>query len=453
MKPNILFILVDSLKSDKCRGDEKTSLTPNIDKLIKNGVYFEQTISSAASTVVAVSSILTGLYPFRTGMGGKTYHKLNQDIPNYIRILKENGYNAYSNAPSIATDFGLTFDFETKDTTYDNYYSLFAGLGEEILEKFDSNSLKSPWFFYIHLFDLHTPIIVPKEYEDSKFGNSNYEKMVSAIDHWIGEILKKIDFTNTLIVLTADHGEYIPVVQDGNKVINLEPGSLETNLWKIGNKVPKNLYPMKKRFATVLQQVRSKLKSSKTSDESLTVYQKRVLFESRMTDGHRSYDDLMKVPLLFSGDTLPNEHLISQQVRHVDIFPTILDIIGIKNSENVDGKSLMPIIHGNETEEQPACIESPPSINNGSKKTIGIRTSKFKYIRDYDNSGKIIELYDLQNDPLEEINVADSKPEIINSMEELLTKFRKNIVIEEQEHMNKDEINRIEEKLKKLGYR
>ena len=38
-------------------------------------------------------------------------------------------------------------------------------------------------------------------------------------------------------------------------------------------------------------------------------------------------------------------------------------------------------------------------------------------------------------------------------MEELLSKFRKNIIIEEQEHMNKDEINRIEEKLKKLGYR
>jgi len=453
LKPNILFILIDSLRSDKCHGNEKTSLTPNIDELIKNGTYFEQTISSAAATAVAVSSIFTGLYPFRTGMGGKTYHKLNQDIPNYIRLLKEYGYNTYSTAPSIASDFGLTFDFENKDTTYDNYYSLFGGLGQEILKKFNSNYLKSPWFFYIHLFDLHTPIILPEEYDDSKFGKSKYEKMVSAIDFWIGKLLNQIDMKKTLVILTSDHGEYIPVIQDGDKVINLEPSSLETNLWKIGNKIPKNLYPMKRRFGTVLRQTRSKLKSLKTSDESLTIYQKRILFESRMSTGHRSFDDLIKVPLLFSGYAIPKEHLISQQIRHVDIFPTIMELLSIYTKYDVDGKSLMPIINGTETEERPACIESPPSIQGESEKTIGIRTSKYKYIRDYENSGKIIELYDLENDPLEEVNIADSKPKIINSMEELLSKFRKNIIIEEQERMNKDEINRIEEKLKKLGYR
>ena len=172
-----------------------------------------------------------------------------------------------------------------------------------------------------------------------------------------------------------------------------------------------------------------------------------------MGDGHRSYDDLIKVPLLFSGVTIPKEHLISKQVRHVDIFPTILDLIGIKSSVDVDGKSLIPIIKGIETEERLACIESPPSVHGESQKTIGLRTSKYKYIRDLENSGKIIELYDLENDPLEEINIADSKSDIVNFMENSLLKFRKNIVIEEQENMDDDEISRIEEKLKKLGYR
>ena len=43
-KPNILFILVDSLRADKVFGKNKTSQTPNIESLIKNGVYFEQAI-------------------------------------------------------------------------------------------------------------------------------------------------------------------------------------------------------------------------------------------------------------------------------------------------------------------------------------------------------------------------------------------------------------------------
>ncbi|EIJ66141.1 hypothetical protein BD31_I2198, partial [Candidatus Nitrosopumilus salaria BD31] len=42
MKPNILFLVIDSMRSDKCYGKNKTSITPNIDSLIKQGIYFSQ---------------------------------------------------------------------------------------------------------------------------------------------------------------------------------------------------------------------------------------------------------------------------------------------------------------------------------------------------------------------------------------------------------------------------
>ena len=50
MKPNILFLVIDSLRSDKCYSKDKTSYTPNLDLLISEGVYFTQAISSVAST-------------------------------------------------------------------------------------------------------------------------------------------------------------------------------------------------------------------------------------------------------------------------------------------------------------------------------------------------------------------------------------------------------------------
>ena len=74
----------------------------------------------------------------------------------------------------------------------------------------------------MHLFDLHTPIVLPSEFNDDKFGESNYEKMISAIDLWIGKIINEIDLENTLIVLTADHGEYVPVIHHNNEIINFE---------------------------------------------------------------------------------------------------------------------------------------------------------------------------------------------------------------------------------------
>ena len=86
-KPNILLIVVDSLRSDKCYSQKKSSVTPTIDMLIKNGVYFEQAISSAASTILSVGSLLTGLYPFRIGLGGTAYQKLDPKITNLVKIL------------------------------------------------------------------------------------------------------------------------------------------------------------------------------------------------------------------------------------------------------------------------------------------------------------------------------------------------------------------------------
>jgi len=63
LKPNILFFLIDGLREDKCHGNKKTSVTPHINSLIQNGVYFNQTIYSAPITPPALSSLFTGLYP------------------------------------------------------------------------------------------------------------------------------------------------------------------------------------------------------------------------------------------------------------------------------------------------------------------------------------------------------------------------------------------------------
>ena len=91
-KPNILLIVIDSLRSDKCISKNLSSITPNIDFLIKNGTAFPNTISSAAATAVAMSSIFTGLPPFKIGMDTINYHRLSPDIETYVKILKNNGY-------------------------------------------------------------------------------------------------------------------------------------------------------------------------------------------------------------------------------------------------------------------------------------------------------------------------------------------------------------------------
>ena len=91
-KPNILLIVIDSLRSDYVYEKNKTSLTPNLDLFLKNGTCFEQAISSAASTILAIGSLLTGKYPFKIGLGEKNFQKLPPSVNNFMKILK-NCYN------------------------------------------------------------------------------------------------------------------------------------------------------------------------------------------------------------------------------------------------------------------------------------------------------------------------------------------------------------------------
>jgi len=63
---NILFLLVDSFNTEKFFGDKKTSITPNLDKLIETGTFFSEAITSAPVTLPSISSIFTSKYPFES---------------------------------------------------------------------------------------------------------------------------------------------------------------------------------------------------------------------------------------------------------------------------------------------------------------------------------------------------------------------------------------------------
>ena len=447
-KPNILFIVIDSLRADKVFGKNKTSKIPNIESLIKNGVYFEQAICSTPATGVSVSSIFTGLYPFKIGMGSEKYQKFNPKIRSCIQILKENDYNTYATSPEITNDLGVTHDFENPDKSYNNYFSLFAGLGNQIIQKISANYLKKPWFFYIHILDLHKPVVVPKKFDDEKFGLSQYERMLSATDFWIGKILEKINLSNTLVIFTADHGEYIPFVKHEGKIISLEASAAEKNLWKWGNKVPQNLYPIKRKLAGLIRTTRNQIKNTKLDHSSFSEYEKRVLLHQRQGNVPDLYDDLIRVPLIFSGYGITSNSIISRQTPQVDIFPTILDIIGIELQEQVDGKSLLPIISGKKLRDSFVYIESSPGIGKGKDKVIGIRSSNFKYFRDLNNTGRVLHLYDLKNDSLEENNIANKSKSVLKNLEEELLKIRSGSY-EKYENEISEEVKQV---LKELGY-
>ena len=207
-KKNIFIIILDSIRADKFFGSNKTSQTPNIDKLIKNGVYFKNTVSPSDGTLLGWAGIFSGQYPFRTGIFLGGFSKMNKNNLTLFDILKKNDYNFYGHLPELASKIGLFPKFENKNVFFKKNRNFEDGLGQEIISELTSN-LKSPWCYILHSYDMHFPITLPKEFDKNEFGKIKYDRVMSSIDYWIGKFINCINLENTLLIITADHGELL----------------------------------------------------------------------------------------------------------------------------------------------------------------------------------------------------------------------------------------------------
>ena len=164
MKPNILFLVIDGLRADRCYGEKKSSITPNIDKLIEHGTYFNQTISSGQSTIPSVSSILTSLHPFESLVPDGNLFKISPKIITYVDKLRDEGYKTFAIVQDTLTHLGFKNIFGDNLVTYDHTEKkLWSGLGNEILENLDFIKKHEPWFCYMQFYDLNLLIYSEQE--------------------------------------------------------------------------------------------------------------------------------------------------------------------------------------------------------------------------------------------------------------------------------------------------
>lgn len=483
MKTNVLFLLIDGFRADKCFGEKKTSLTPNIDSLIQNGTYFEQAISSGQGTIPCVASIFTSLYPFECLVEDGNLFKLNSNITSHIEHLRDNGYDTHATFQEVMHYVGMQEMFVNVHP-YPISLSLWDGKAEKIIEHLSSENMTEPWIYYLHLYDLHMlgyPIekrlkVGPKEMNNEKYGANHYEQIISAIDFWLGKILEKINRENTLIVLTADHGiehgAYTPEMWDLHNQSRetrkqSDISNPKTPAFKLGHKIATNapsfLSPLRKKLAGMYtdridKKSREKVVfgvEEKIKNKKLSPYEERLMKECGMHIAH-VYDDRVRVPLIFSGPNIPSGNVVKQQVRSIDIFPTINDLVGISEKTKSHGISLVPLLKREKLEEQPVFMETAVNtIKSLSSNTIGVRNSEYKYFRDRDVETKNIHLYDLKNDPLEEKNIFKEKPEAAKNMELKLKKIlnEQKITFEKSENtITDDEREQAITKLRKLGY-
>tara|TARA_B100001540_G_C15801123_1_gene639964 strand:- start:268 stop:1617 length:1350 start_codon:yes stop_codon:yes gene_type:complete len=449
MLPNILYILVDGLRADQCFGKDKSSYTPFLDSLLQKGPYFKNAFASADGTIVSLNCTFNSKFQSETGIRARKLILLED---NHLETLKKSGYHLTGLIPDLTALKPLREYFENDDCTFDKgppHLTLPSGMAQRITSLLKSLKNKQPWFCYIHLFDLH-PLREGKiptkieEFREKNFGHSIYSQTVSSIDYNLKIISELIDFNNTLVIVTADHGERIPY--DDKASFQFEPELKSVK--SIGKKfLPNEAHNISGKF---LGKIKKSIGDYKVNQSN----RKLNNYEKRSRDPYFTlslYDELLHIPLFISGPNLKSK-IISNQVSTLQIFPTILSLVGIEYKKTEYNESLVGLLEGKKMDNKEIFLHTMPYENKSSLDRIGIRSTKFKYFRNSSDPKKDIHLYDLENDPYENNNIANDNDSIIQKMELTIDYIQKNsskIKVE----LNEDEEKIIAEELKKMGYR
>jgi arylsulfatase A-like enzyme len=226
-RPNVVVVVIDTLRADHLPfyGYSKETV-PFLTRLASKAVVFDKAYSASSWTAPATASIFTGLYPFQhgvvTGLAAQMrlikknpQIKINR-IPESVTTLPEvfhgAGYRTFgiSDNANISEDQGFAQGFDRlvvsvhKGATYINQQVL--GLEKEI-------RAGGPYFLYIHYNDPHMPYKIDLDKNEMTGDQTTdwkamYDKEVALVDSRLEELYGRFGWSeNTLLVVTADHGE------------------------------------------------------------------------------------------------------------------------------------------------------------------------------------------------------------------------------------------------------
>ena len=360
---NVVLITLDTTRADRlgCYGYPQAK-TPNLDFLAHNGVRFANAYCQVPLTLPSHCSILTGTLPTYHHVHNNGTYSLTAEQISVTEILKSHNFSTAAFVASFSVDsrFGLDQGFDLYDDNFQEETPFKAMNSErKAAEVYDRFSLwlddhhSEHFFTWIHFFDPHLPYIPPDSYR-LEFANRPYDGEIAYMDFYVGEVIKKLREKNIL------DKTFIIIAGDHGE--------------GLGEK-------------------------------------------TEIGHGVFLYEMVMRVPLiLYAQNHLPKGKIISGRVRLIDIMPSMLDMLNIKESYPYQGISLIPSIEGKEQKDLDSYLETYyPRENYGWSELTGLISEEWKYI---DAPKK--ELYNLKSDPKEENNLVLSETGIASKMERSL---------------------------------
>lgn len=424
-RPNVLFILCDDIRPAAlgCYGSP-TVKTPNIDRLAKEGVRFANTFCTTSLCSPSRASLLTGLYAHNHTVRDN-FTELPTTLPHWPGRLQKEGYaTAYmgkwhmgedNDAPRPGFDYFATHKGQGKyfDTEWNlngagsklipGYYTTIVT--DLALDWLKQREAGKPWALCIGHKAPHS-FYTPEEKYAHTFDNVRvpYPDTAFHLDgkpEWIKQRLY------------TWHGIYGPLFEWRKKFPDDRPEAVKD----FENMV--HGY-----WGTILSvddsvaRVREYLEKTGQLDNTIICFSgDNGLLEGEhgMVDKRTMHEASLRIPLIVRYPGLAKDRVVNQQVLTEDLSPSLLELCGAAPTPKCDGRSWVKLCrNGSDDAWRTAWFYEynyekqfpyTPNIR-------GIRTDRWKYIRyphgpqlDSEPDKHLAELYDLQSDPEERMNL------------------------------------------------
>jgi arylsulfatase A-like enzyme len=378
---NVILISIDTLRADHlgCYGYEKET-SPNLDAFSREALIFSQAIAQAPSTLHSHASILSSLLPHhhRASWAAKT--RLPEAVTSLPEVLRDAGYQtaAFTGGGQMDRVFGLDQGFDLYQQPGSERFNGTVARSIEWLQQ----ERTQPFFLFLHTYEPHHPYAPPPE--DLALFEEEYTGTLP--DDISVDLLRRIN-RNEIEIDDQDLA-HIVAAYDG-EIRSMDAG-----------------------FGHLIEFLR---------DQSLYV-DTLIVFTSDHGEefgehgkigwhSHSLYDELLRVPLIVK---LPGNAsagaVVEDQVRSLDIAPTILEILGLEAPASFFGSKLV-----NQDGKVAASTElvaisrmdRPPRRNIES-----VRTPLWKLYRN--------QLFNLQVDPAEQWDAAVNQADTVRELKEKL---------------------------------
>ena len=316
---NLIIVLVDTTRADRLGYHGYVRPTsPRLDALARSSVAFVNHYSHSSRTGPSVASIFTGLHPRSHGVVNPLTHwdakgTLGPDQTTLAELLTARGYrcSGFVSNVNVSPRFGFAQGFEFYDIFHDPQGRSLKGSTVSLR----LNETKSPFFLYLHYMQPHSSYEAPAPYA-TMFTEESYDRPI-----------------------TGDHIQLDAIV--GGKVLPTDADRRHLGA----------LYDQEIRyFDDLLGELLDYFGEAGLLEESILVFiadhGEEIFDHGSVLHGYTLYEEQLRVPLLIRDPRRLEPRRVEAVSRHVDLLPTLLELLGVPPELALQGASLVPLIDG-----------------------------------------------------------------------------------------------------------